>query len=399
MSREIKSIENLLYKTKSISEHQEEIKKLKGESFNVFSILKMETQENATHSAFLGELLNPQGSHLQRNLFLNLFLQTVGHKSFDLTSARVTLEKSIGTRNDNLKMGGRIDIHIADANKNTISIENKIYAIDQEAQIERYVNYNREKNTVYYLTLNGNAPSAQSQGSLRDGEDYFSISYRDTIVQWLERCLKESAEQPILRESIKQYIILIKKLTNELTDAKMKNDIQDLIAQNYQYAKKIESSVWSVELKAATDFLNDVRVQVQEALKEGWTITVDDDLSQAMTGARIAYKDWNGIYLKVEGGSKVPWAISWYGIVAPEKEYDRSNVLDRLAKTNFIKEGYRKSPGWPCYKELLSFATTEQRSRLFQSDQRTELIQEISELLIQLAQECRGPLSNIEKLG
>src|SRR5688572_19048301 len=107
----------LLQTTKKIAEHQEEIKRLRGESFNVFSILKMESRENETHSAFLGELLNPFGSHLKGVLFLQLFLETIEYKGqFDLHSASVQLEKSVGARNNELKIGGRVDIYIYDDN-------------------------------------------------------------------------------------------------------------------------------------------------------------------------------------------------------------------------------------------------------------------------------------------
>ena len=66
------NLKKLLLDAKRISDHQEEISTLKGENFNVFSILKMESKENETHSAFLGELLNPKGSHGFGSLFLKL---------------------------------------------------------------------------------------------------------------------------------------------------------------------------------------------------------------------------------------------------------------------------------------------------------------------------------------
>ena len=75
MSIELENIKTLLHNTSRIVKHQEEIKALRGENFNIFSILKMESKENATHSAFLGELLNPDGSHLLKNIFLKHFLR------------------------------------------------------------------------------------------------------------------------------------------------------------------------------------------------------------------------------------------------------------------------------------------------------------------------------------
>ena len=121
---------NLLGNVKRILKHQEEIKKLKGENFNVFSILKMESKENGTHSAFLGELLNPKGAHNFGNIFLHLFLQQIGNEELDLNATEVILEYSLGAVNDTAKTGGRVDIYIKDATNNTICIENKIYATE-----------------------------------------------------------------------------------------------------------------------------------------------------------------------------------------------------------------------------------------------------------------------------
>ena len=120
------NINTLLHSTQGVLEHQKEIAILKGENFNVFSILKMESKENGTHSAFLGELLNPKGSHNFGSTFLQLFLDKIKDETIGLDSAQVVLEYSIGTNNHITQTGGRVDIYIKDELNNTICIENKI---------------------------------------------------------------------------------------------------------------------------------------------------------------------------------------------------------------------------------------------------------------------------------
>ncbi|GAL63602.1 PD-(D/E)XK nuclease family protein [Algibacter lectus] len=142
---------NLLRDVKRTLKDQEEIKNLKGENFNVFSILKMESKENGTHSAFLGELLNPKGSHNFKSVFLGLFLQQLGFEGLELNSAEVVLEYSLGFIDDKAKTGGRVDIYIKDTTNKTICIENKIYATDQNLQVKRYSNHNKGNNTVTIL--------------------------------------------------------------------------------------------------------------------------------------------------------------------------------------------------------------------------------------------------------
>ncbi len=328
--------ETILAEIKGIYDHQQEIKKLRGEHFNVFSVLQMESSENATHSAFLGELLNPEGSHLFKNTFLSLFLKAVDFEGqFDEGSAHVTLEKHIGTVDLLLKTGGRIDIFIADKYGNTISIENKIYAGDQSAQVERYANYNTERNTVYYLTLDGHSPSEESKGLLEEYSDFHCISYQSTIIKWLTLCMKEAAEQPILRETIRQYILLLKKLTNQLSDNDMEDQVLSSIRKNYTSAKLIADNIWKVELKVVEEFLDEIKAIVAAEIGEEYIIKIED-LNESWTGMTIELKEWNGIQVKLEGQSKIPWNYTIYGIRANRDDWESEDFNDQLAHVDFL---------------------------------------------------------------
>lgn len=250
-------LNNLLQQTNTLIKHQREKEELKGESFNVFSILKMESKENETHSAFLAELLDPKGSHLKGTRFLELFLQTIGNQTITLELAKVKVEHPIGRRDDQNKTGGRIDIYIWDGSGNSISIENKIYAKDQNCQVERYVNHNPGKNNVFYLTLEGNEPTESSKGELVPDKDFFLLSYRSDITAWLQKCFEASADHPILRESIRQYIILIKKLTNTM-DQKEQEELDQLILRNYSEAKLIADNFYAASYKIKDKLRNKV---------------------------------------------------------------------------------------------------------------------------------------------
>lgn len=239
----VSNLGHLLSETKRVIAHHHEVEKLKGETFNIFSILKMERKENSTHSAFLAELLNPYGTHQKGSLFLEMFMSTIDVvTNIDMNTANVKVEHSVGVKNEELKIGGRIDIFIHDKNFNCISIENKIDAGDQNTQIERYCNYKKNQNTVIYLNKYGEEPSCSSKGELISGQDFYIISYKQHIIQWLEKCLLESNDLPILRESIKQYIILIKKITNSM-DNKEQQEVNALMAKNFAEADYIKDNV------------------------------------------------------------------------------------------------------------------------------------------------------------
>lgn len=287
---ESKQYRLLLKSIRRIVKHQEEKEKLRGESFNIFSILKMESKENGTHSAFLAELLNPKGSHHKKEVFLKLFLETLEIDCIDLASARVKVEHSIGKRNDDQKQGGRIDIYIRDESGNSISIENKIYAGDQFAQIERYCNHNKGCNRVYYLTLWGGEPSLESRGNLQSGTDFWNISYKKHLANWLEKCLKESAEQPILRESIKQYLLLIRKLTHSMDDSQEK-ELFGLIIENYEEAAYLVANFH----KALSSFNDGFRKELMSRLKKRLESEYDISLGSAPDAA------YSQIWIRIKG--------------------------------------------------------------------------------------------------
>lgn len=402
-------MKELLEQTTKIIKRQNELKKLRGENFNIFSILKMESKENATHSAFLGELLNPKGSHLMGNLFLQHFINIALPKPlgieknnskpvFDVTKANLKLEKYVGERNDDNRTGGRIDIYLFDDNGHSISIENKIYADDQNVQIERYVNHNKNKNRVVYLDLWGNEPSEKSMGDLKVDKDFYSISYKKEIIDWLELCLKESADQPILRESIKQYSILIKKLTNQLTDKTMAKEVEDLIKSNYLSAKTIQNNVTTVELNGAKLFLDDVALELTSKLGNEWIIWVNDDLTQAWSGLGLRHKNWDGAKICLEGQSKIPWSNNVYGVWANEKNWNRTDINDKLKGVEILKDNFKNNNNWPFYKRLLNLSTDSRRARLFNDTQRQELLNIVTEKLVTLALACEAPLSEVKKI-
>src|SRR5690606_8756768 len=157
-------------------------------------ILGMETAEVKTHSKLLAELLNPNGSHLQGDIFLKLFVEYLNNlktseKNFFLPDDHkiqlnteksiVQIEKHIGKRNDD--EGGRIDICIIEdesAKQNLICIENKIYAGEQDKQMQRYGNYakNYTKSHLFYLTLWGNETNTKGD------EVVYPISYKTHIL-------------------------------------------------------------------------------------------------------------------------------------------------------------------------------------------------------------------------
>lgn len=289
-------VDRLLNNVKKLFDHKKKIEKLKGETFNIFSILKMERMENNTHSAFIKELLDPKGTHLKDGIFLKLFLECIENSDLDVTTAKVELEKHIGPRDDKNKTGGRIDIFISDAKGNYVSIENKIDAQDQNVQIERYCNYKKGKNKVYYLTLDGKSPDKTSCGELEAGTDYYLLSYKNHILKWLELCLEKSVDDPILRESIKQYAILIKKITYTMNNEEEK-ELIDIMLRHYEESSYISSNFNKAKQTITEKIRTGVYNELTKRLKDKYVIVKGYDTSKLYSQIWIKPKDTLESYL------------------------------------------------------------------------------------------------------
>jgi hypothetical protein len=268
---------HLLIQVKGLLKSYEKISLSTGENFNIFSVMRMESNEVKTHSAIIGELLNPKGSHGQKDIFLKLFIQVCKKNDVFLnisTNDAVTkIEESVGKVNNEGTEGGRIDILVHDNKKQAFVIENKIYAPEQNNQIVRY-NKAFPDAPIFYLTLKGDAPT--SADGLIENKHYFIISYEKHILIWLEECLKEAVKFPMLREVINQYINLIKKLTHQTINNDLKMEIIDLIKNNFAEAQQIKNNYDNAKLEVVEDFWTKLEEKLKENLKE-WQIEKNED--------------------------------------------------------------------------------------------------------------------------
>lgn len=248
---------------------QQQEKRKRGEYFNVFEILGVQTSEVRLHSAIIAELLNPEGSHGLGEKFLNAFINDVISKQtsfkIDLASTSVKIEYPIGTKSEDKTEGGRIDLLIQDKYKQTIIIENKIYAKDQENQLLRYNNFaskteqlSNEQYIIFYLTLEGEQATDYSLGN--SCFDYFCISYREDILTWLNHCLELSARQPLVRETIQQYInnleIILSIMGNKNTEKLMEVLTSD---ENIETTIKIIEQSREVQNRIRRNFVNRIK--------------------------------------------------------------------------------------------------------------------------------------------
>lgn len=202
------------------------------DEFNIFSILRNERDEVNLHSKFIGELLKNRSFG---NIFLKFFLEAIEIQLDREINKNIYLEYGA---NDN----GRIDILLKinyKRFKKVVIIENKIDAGDQWQQIQRYVEamkkegYSKDEITIVYLTLDGNTPSDYSLGYI-PVDEVKTLSYKDNIISWIEKCIKEVAIAPSIRETLIQYKKLLEKITGK-GEKKMIDELKEIILSKEKY--------------------------------------------------------------------------------------------------------------------------------------------------------------------
>lgn len=329
---------------------QQEERRKRGENFNIFKVLGVSSSEVRLHSAFLAELLNPNGDHGLEDKFLKAFIEIViGKKTnldFDTKSAKTYVEYNIGAISEDYKEGGRIDILIYDENGKSIIIENKIYAGDQPWQMYRYNrfaenNYSTGNYTLLYLTLDGHQPSEKSTGK-EPKFNFFCISYKEDILGWLSHCIGVAALFPAIRETISQYMFNLKILLNIMSDFSEKKFMKTLVdSQNVEATLRIISEKDHIKETIRKTFLHGLKDRLKNTLEE---CRMEIDLSEVDRVIKLA-TDCPRIYFRSFEHKKSAFAIeiggrqALYGVVL---NCDNPNKI-LMNNTYSNKANY----GWP----------------------------------------------------
>lgn len=261
-------IEFMLAQISDISKKYDLIYQKTGGYFNIFDIANMESDEIKI-CRVIYELLNPKGSHYQGDCYLRLFVKYV--LKLDITELEyktVRVFREYVVLNDR-----RIDL-VIETESRFIPIEVKIYARDQQKQCFDYCNH-KNNFKLFYLTLNGRAPSPESAKDLTPiydssqiiigYQEVSQISFETEIIIWLNKCLgqQETIKIAPIREVMLQLIATIRKLTNQMEEGIEMEIINTLSAskENMKSAIVIEKSLKHCK--------NDMIKKVLKAIEDG----------------------------------------------------------------------------------------------------------------------------------
>lgn len=294
---ELSKLKSLITHAKLLVRKNSEILEATGGKFNIFRVCGVDHYETI-HSAIIAEFLDPEGSHGLKDKFLQAFFDKI-KSSEKLKDAVVLPEKNCRVKTEHKFDDGRIDIYVENHVVNgAIVIENKIYANDQDQQLVRYYKYIKSKTPhgLYYLTLEGSPPTEQSIKFDGCCVPFFTISYREHILGWIETCICIAAEFPLVRETLRQYKNHIMELLEMNTDKEVQ-DLANIVCQNrdaYVAARKIVSSWPAIQMFLLNNSIKPlINETVAQFLKTNLKLSVDFEFSEAKdSGFSVHVEDY-----------------------------------------------------------------------------------------------------------
>jgi uncharacterized membrane-anchored protein YjiN (DUF445 family) len=343
---------NLLAQVNLVKNKYDDLAEYTGENFNIFNVLNVAYNE-LSHSSIIAYLLNTKGQHRQKDVFLKLFIEEIkklfddeSHlEKFETTNSYIIKEKHVGN--------GRIDILVTNE-KNNIIIENKINAGDQSEQLKRYNNFDKNA-PIIYLTLNGKEPSNYSKSNLEIGKDFICVSYEAHIKNWLEKCIKEMANKPIIRETLNQYLHLVKQLTNQASNNNMAQEITDRVMKDEESFNSYLSLI-QIQSKVIKEIIEKDFISIIEEIAQlnNLELNVDSELfyGKIYKGFSIYHQELRNKNLKIRfhfEGSNYKSALLGLNYIDNTKasDFDYTKIIEDFEKT--FEEAFTTSGNFACY--------------------------------------------------
>lgn len=344
---------DILYNLKLIYDRHKILDESKSD-FNIFQTIANPYDEMNLHSKFIYTILNEKKYGYE---FLLSFLKNIGLDLADIDKSSVKIER------EKASPYGRLDLYIelrANDELYSIAIENKIYAGDQNKQLDRYlafldeINKGKEK-YLYYLTLDGHDPSSESCSNL---SKVINISYSENILNWIGEAISISAKEAKLREVLVQYEELLEKICGKDIDYTM--EIKDYIlknADNYDFAKSLEAGLTEARVELQDKFWKRLEARLEEHLSREYDLDMSkvDKTKEIGTSNKWyslnlikkksryfgllynlgTFKNIGDLYLKVEIERNLIFGIRNVKTHI-ENTLEYNNMLDIFKQNNFI---------------------------------------------------------------
>lgn len=351
-------------------------------TFNVFTVLRSASDEVNLHSRFLHAVLDHRDPANGRRENLEAFVRGVA-KAEDFSLEKAWVERE----------SGGIDLLVSNG-REAIVVENKIWARDQERQLERYRDglveqeYDPDAIRLLYLTPFGDPPSEQSAGRIPVAEIQ-RVSYREDLGEWLTGCQRRAFDDPGLREAIAQYRRLIMTMTNSGYEAEHMGELKELLLRddNVVVASQIAKSLVDAETDLVMEFYGIVDRTLRKVIKdlrpidpEYSHLVREEEVRRCVTGSGnkrdsgLYYWVSESVWLTVSGADRLWVGVSCNSDDDPKVHGELREVLDRVGGSHHADSSapwYQwldELPGWPGGDEPLHIREPNEASLRFLSD-------------------------------
>jgi len=173
-------------------DHLRELEQIVGR-FNIFDVLKSSDNE-IRHSNVLAWLLDPQGSHSLRDLFLRRWLMRVFHEAesdhpsyIDPVAIDTAPFRSVAVRREWHNIDLLIEIETRAGEKWVICVENKVWSWQGDGQLARY----RARVEAAFPKLSKKSFILLSVRSEEPEDEPYLVGSYSQIADVLQRCLAE----------------------------------------------------------------------------------------------------------------------------------------------------------------------------------------------------------------
>lgn len=388
------SIERLLSKLiTDITAIRNENKSQLNDNFNVFSAMRNNCDEVRLHSRFIASILDKNAPHNLGTTPIKELFDIIGIPNTLPNEPKLNVLPNYYEK----KEEHEIDILIT-TNRHAVIIENKINHIDTnysedfkdannnvilKGQLERYYDaiikkgYQRSNIYVVYLTKDGHQPSDESVGNDRKKPVFpelknkvISISYRQHILQWLQR-LSTNIEDKRISFFINQYMDLVEEIT-ESSSIEERKKLLSIIGNLSEQEKAVLSYLFKnkqhILWHNADEFLHTLikksrrRAKVRfQGIEFDGTPTKDDTHFDDIIGNALTKiisegknKDFNAIYLSQRG-------VTWYITI----DRDSQSLYFCINNKYYKKQTSRKAKLPP---SVLDWLESNDYQQLFEND-------------------------------
>lgn len=318
-----------------------------GEDFNVFSVLRTESDEVNLHSRFLAALLRHRKSVGERAHNLEDFLSTVaGARDLDVDGAQVEREHH------------NIDILILDrSSSRAVVVENKIWAGDQHRQLTRYAEKMEREGVgridLLYLTLDGHKPEEHSIG----GRQVRCVSYKDELLPWLERCQERAYDEPALRESTAQYVSLIRKLVGVDVRGEYMSELKDLILKdnNLLLVHDLNEAMIDARVSLLEKLWMEMDSELRSRIPDLPKKTSDSDITRETIRHFLTKKNYvyHGLYYTLGEGSTLAVEVErymYFGVHCSVQDFKSEHRRLRKLLADLEGNADLNNEWWPWYQ-------------------------------------------------